>query len=214
MNKMVNGPFIDASARIEAAIASILEFAATTQDPEFIERITKLAIKKEIVLELLLDEIGDIEDEDECECSGTVNATAPNSNITINGAEDTGDVTFVGEVCPDCSVEGSSLTFTFTDDTPTPNNSFTLVSTSIPAPTCVIGPTGISLNISGLGVVTRADMSTVNVSFFVTLSESTTPGEADSFFISIESEEVGNPFEAVYFSPDLPDNAIVVEECD
>ena len=57
---MVNGPFVDAAARIEAAIASILEFAATTGDKGFIERITRLAIKKEIVLELLLEEIGDI----------------------------------------------------------------------------------------------------------------------------------------------------------
>ena len=57
---MVNGPFVDAAARIEAAIAFFLEFAATTGDTGFIERITRLAIKKEIVLGLLLDEIGDI----------------------------------------------------------------------------------------------------------------------------------------------------------
>jgi hypothetical protein len=210
---MVNGPFVNAAARIEEAIASILEFAATTGNQGFIERIMRLAIKKEIVLELLLDEIGDAVTE--CSCNAAINATIPNTFIFVNNVSDVGDVTFTGQICPNCFVEGSTLTFKFVDDTPVPNNSFTFVSTSIQAPSCTFEPAlGIFLSTNGFGVVTRADMSTVNVSFNVNLFELTVPpGAPDSFGININSTEPGNPFFASYGSPDLPDSAIVVGDC-
>jgi hypothetical protein len=211
---MVNGPFVNAAARIEEAIASILEFAATTGNQGFIERIMRLAIKKEIVLELLLDEIGDTVTE--CSCNATVNATIPNTFISVNGVGDIGDVTFTGQICPNCFVEGSTLTFRFVDDTPTPtNNSFTFVSTSIQAPTCIFDPfDGISLFTSGFGVVTRADMTTVNVGFNVSFFESTVPpGGTDFFNINFFSIDPGNPFLANYSSPSLPDPSIVVGDC-
>ncbi|MBM7704349.1 hypothetical protein [Metabacillus iocasae] len=209
---MANGPFINAAAKIEEAIAAILQFAATTEDKGFIERITRLAIKKEIVLELLLDEVGQVETE--CRCSGAVNVTIPNTSITVNNVQDIGTVMFVGQICPNCFVEGSGFTFNFMDNTPNPDNSFTFVSTSISPSTCSISPTSISLSFNGLGVVTRADMSTVNVFFSGSLTEGTVPpGATDNFFMFFNSQEVGNPFSASYSSPSLPDSSITVEEC-
>ncbi|WP_272514365.1 hypothetical protein [Bacillus cereus] len=94
---MANGPFIDAAARIEAAIAAILEFSVTTEDPSFIERITKLAIKKEIVLELLLEEIG-------------LSDNCVRTQLVTNGGFETG--TFAGWV-----VSGSASVLSFTGGT-------------------------------------------------------------------------------------------------
>ena len=55
----------------------------------------------------------------ECACSSTVNATIPNTIYNFNGVKSSnGDVTFTGQICPNCFVEGSALTFTFTQDSP------------------------------------------------------------------------------------------------
>lgn len=47
----------EAALRIEAALADALDFAVENGDPDFLERILRLIIKKEIVLELLIEEL-------------------------------------------------------------------------------------------------------------------------------------------------------------
>src|SRR3954464_11861425 len=55
---MANGAFRDALARLEQALAGSLEVVNLRGTPDQIERVIRLLIKKEIVMELLLDEIG------------------------------------------------------------------------------------------------------------------------------------------------------------
>lgn len=210
---MATPEFISAAARIEAAIASILEFAATTGDQRFIERITRLAIKKEIILEMLLDEIGDGVGT-ECFCRGSINTMLNNISVFIfPGITDTGDVTINGQICPGCFLEGSRLRLTFNDDTPTPNNSFTFVATDIQPPSCFQSPEGLSqLTTTGTGIVTRADMSTVTVQFSFTLQENQSPAATDFVNLSLISLEPTNPF-VFSVSAQVPDNQLVIEDC-
>ncbi|MFC7394418.1 hypothetical protein [Scopulibacillus cellulosilyticus] len=73
-----NNDFKGAAARIENAIASILEVAAATGDTGFIERITRLAIKKGVVLELLLEAIDPpMHDDNQAYVANTGNDTVP-----------------------------------------------------------------------------------------------------------------------------------------
>jgi hypothetical protein len=122
-----------------------------------------------------------------------------------------GSATVNGSICPNCTIEGSGLTFTFTENPiVVPDQSFTFVATSINEPNCNESPTALTLTTFGEGTVIPEEGDPFTATFSLNATE--TNVGTDSFFLSLNALEPGI-FQNFQMSFSVPDDDLIVEEC-
>ncbi|MBA4494339.1 hypothetical protein ACFO25_05360 [Paenactinomyces guangxiensis] len=158
-----------------------------------------------------------------CDCQGSVHATNENLAVIIGtGAipTDTGTARIDAEICPNCSLAGSTLTFQFTDTPSAPpyveapgDQSFTFTATQFNQPTCLLPAVGnLVLTVTGQGIVTFPNGTQQPTTFSLTLVE-TPLGLSDTYILTLTDFAGAQLFATVPGGVLVPDSTLIVRDC-
>lgn len=213
MNMASREDFLQAVANMEQALANTLNAVLGSATPQQLERILKLIIKKEIVLEFLLEEVVPPTPPIGCGCQTTnqagnnfnINRGTGSANTTVifNGttlpSNAHGAVTYTGHTCQSCM---SDNTFTFTYGGSATVPAFTFMATTFNVPNC---PNNV-VTITGQGTTDNPTLFGNNPTYTLNLN-----GVMNNKTIDLTINGNNNTFQAS--TTQLGNGELVVTNC-
>ncbi|MED3573283.1 hypothetical protein [Cytobacillus praedii] len=207
--------FLRSVANMEQALANALNEVSGNPDvtPEQLSRILRLIIKKEIVLEFLLEDVFPPTPPAECDCQTSNEAGnnfninrgtgAANTTVTFNGttlpSNAHGSVTYNGHTCEDC-MSDNEFTFTYGGSATVP--AFTFTATTFNVPDCP----GNIVEITGQGTTDNPQLFGPNPMYTLNLN-----GVMNNKTITVVITGNNNTFVAT--TTQLGNGELVVEDC-
>lgn len=205
--------FLQAVGNMEQALANVLNTVSGNANAQQLDRILKLIVKKEIVLEFLLEEVFPPTPPEECGCQTSNQAGnnfditrgtgANNTTVIFNGTnlpgEAHGSVNYDGHTCEDCMTD-NEFTFTYGGSDTVP--AFTFTATTFNVPNCP----GNVVQITGQGTTNNPQLFGNNPTYTLNLN-----GVMNNKTITVMIDGNNNTF--VASTTQLGNGELVVENC-